>query len=90
MAELWMRSSRLETSGFQIKRYWYNATVLVSIPACCDTLESEGRHIKQICWLKVFTNVRGASKIKLKNVSKKRMATARRLIFFGISRGIHC
>jgi hypothetical protein len=26
--------------------------------------------------------VRGASKIKLKNVNKKRMATARRLIFF--------
>ncbi len=31
-----------------------------------------------------------ASKIKLKNVNKKRMATARRQIFFGISRGIHC
>jgi hypothetical protein len=31
-----------------------------------------------------------ASKIKLKNVNKKRMATARRLIFFGISQGIHC
>ncbi len=28
------------------------------------------------------TFVRGASKIKLKNVNKKRMATARRLIFF--------
>jgi hypothetical protein len=28
--------------------------------------------------------VRGASKIKLKKVNKKRMATARRLIFFGI------
>ncbi len=27
--------------------------------------------------------VRGASKIKLKNVNKKRMSTARRLIFFG-------
>jgi hypothetical protein len=35
-------------------------------------------------------NVRGASKIKLKNVNKKRMATARRLNFFGISQGIHC
>ena len=34
--------------------------------------------------------VRGASKIKVKNVNKKRMATARRLIFFGISQGIHC
>jgi hypothetical protein len=34
--------------------------------------------------------LRGASKIKLKNVIKKRMATARRLIFFGISQGIHC
>jgi hypothetical protein len=34
--------------------------------------------------------VRGASKIKLKNVNKKRMATARRLIFFGISQGVHC
>ncbi len=33
--------------------------------------------------------VRGASKIKLKNVNKKRMATARRLIFSGISQGIH-
>ncbi len=32
----------------------------------------------------------GASKIKVKNVNKKRMATARRLIFFGISQGIHC
>jgi hypothetical protein len=32
----------------------------------------------------------GASKIKLKNVNKKRMATARRLIFFGISQGIRC
>jgi hypothetical protein len=32
----------------------------------------------------------GASKIKLKNVNKKRMATARRLIFFGISQGINC
>ncbi len=30
------------------------------------------------------------SKIKLKNVNKKRMATARRLIFWGISQGIHC
>ncbi len=27
-------------------------------------------------------DVRGASKIKLKNVNKKRMATSRRLIFF--------
>ncbi len=36
-----------------------------------------------------FLHVRGASKIKLKNVNKKRMATARRLIF-GISQGIHC
>ncbi len=35
-------------------------------------------------------DVRGASKIKLKNVNKKRMATARRLIFLGISQGIHC
>jgi hypothetical protein len=35
-------------------------------------------------------HVRGASKIKLKNDNKKRMATARRLIFFGISQGIHC
>jgi hypothetical protein len=34
--------------------------------------------------------VGGASKIKLKNVNKKRMATARRLIFSGISQGIHC
>jgi hypothetical protein len=36
--------------------------------------------------------LRGASKIKLKYVNKKRMATARtrRLIFFGISQGIHC
>ncbi len=33
---------------------------------------------------------RGASKIKVKNVNKKRMATVRRLIFFGISQGIHC
>jgi hypothetical protein len=32
-------------------------------------------------------DVRGASKIKLKNVNKKRMATARRQIFFGISQG---
>jgi hypothetical protein len=29
--------------------------------------------------------LRGASKIKLKNVNKKRMATGRRQIFFGIS-----
>ncbi len=36
------------------------------------------------------THVRGASKIKLKNVNKKRMATAWRQIFFGISQGIHC
>ncbi len=34
--------------------------------------------------------LRGASKIKVKNVNKKRMATARRLIFFGNSQGIHC
>jgi intraflagellar transport protein 122 len=34
--------------------------------------------------------LRGASKIELKHVNKKRMATARRLIFFGISQGIHC
>jgi hypothetical protein len=34
--------------------------------------------------------VRGASKIKLKNVNKKRMDTARRQIFLGISQGIHC
>ncbi len=34
--------------------------------------------------------LRGASKIKLKKVNKKRMATARRLIFFLISQGIHC
>ncbi len=34
--------------------------------------------------------IRGASKIKLKNVNKKRMAPARRQIFFGISQGIHC
>ncbi len=33
---------------------------------------------------------RGESKIKLKNVNKKRMATDRRLIFLGISKGIHC
>jgi hypothetical protein len=38
----------------------------------------------------VLPEVRGASKIKVKNVNKKRMATARRLIFFGISQGIHC
>jgi hypothetical protein len=30
--------------------------------------------------------LRGASKIKLKNVNKKRMATARRIIFFNFSR----
>ncbi len=36
-----------------------------------------------------ITNIRGASKIKLKNVYKKRIATARRL-FFLISQGIHC
>jgi hypothetical protein len=36
----------------------------------------------------VFMYLRGASKIKVKNVNKKRMATARRLIFFGISQGI--
>jgi hypothetical protein len=40
--------------------------------------------------VKVHLQVRGASKIKVKNVNKKRMATARRLIFFGISQGIHC
>ena len=40
--------------------------------------------------LKNDVNVRGASIIKVKNVNKKRMATARRLIFFGISQGIHC
>jgi hypothetical protein len=39
--------------------------------------------------------VRGASKIKLKNVNKKRMATARRLIFWNFSRHplliwLHC
>ncbi len=38
----------------------------------------------------LFTKVIGASKIKLKNVNNKRMATARRLIFFGIFQGIHC
>ncbi len=36
------------------------------------------------------STVRGASKIKLKNVNKKRKATARRLIFFGVSQGVHC
>jgi hypothetical protein len=34
--------------------------------------------------------VRGASKIKVKSIYKKRMATARRLIFFGVSQGVHC
>ncbi len=34
--------------------------------------------------------IRGASKIKVKSMYKKRMATARRLIFFGISQGVHC
>jgi hypothetical protein len=37
-----------------------------------------------------FTVLRGASKTKLKNVNKKRMATARRQNFFEISQGIHC
>jgi hypothetical protein len=36
------------------------------------------------------TRVRGASKIKMKYVNKKRMATARRLVYFGISQSIHC
>ncbi len=45
-------------------------------------------HVFSVC-------VRGASKIKLKNVNKKRMATARRLIFLELSRhplliGLHC
>ncbi len=35
-------------------------------------------------------SVRGASKIKVKSIYKKRMATARRLIFFGVSQGVHC
>jgi hypothetical protein len=34
-------------------------------------------------------HIPGASKIKLKNLNKKRMATAWRL-FFGIYQGIHC
>jgi hypothetical protein len=34
-----------------------------------------------ILWTGNTVQVRGASKIKLKNVNKKRMATARRLIF---------
>jgi hypothetical protein len=34
-----------------------------------------------LCGHILYFNVRGASKIKLKNVHKKRMATARRLIF---------
>jgi hypothetical protein len=44
MAELWMRSSRA------VKRLAANLNVLGSIPACCDILVSEGRHLKQICW----------------------------------------
>jgi hypothetical protein len=40
--------------------------------------------------MKNVWDVRGASKIKLKNVNKKRMATARRQTFFGTSQGIHC
>ncbi len=38
----------------------------------------------------LFITLPGASKIKVKNVNKKRMATARKQIFFGISQGIHC
>jgi hypothetical protein len=34
--------------------------------------------------------LQGASKTKLKNVDKKRMATAGRLIFVRISQGIQC
>jgi hypothetical protein len=45
---------------------------------------------KDLVFAYYFLEVRGASKIKVKNVNKKRMATARRLIFFGISQGIHC
>jgi hypothetical protein len=44
----------------------------------------------QICMMTIDHDIRGASKIKVKNVNKKIMATARRLIFFGISQGIHC
>jgi hypothetical protein len=35
------------------------------------------------------SDLRGASKIKVKSMYKKRMATDRRLIFFGVSQGVH-
>jgi hypothetical protein len=45
------------------------------------TLKFRSRPINTVC-LPFKGTVRGASKIKLKNVNEKRMATARRLIFF--------
>ncbi len=37
----------------------------------------------------ISSELRGASKIKVKSMYKKRMATARRLIFLGVSQGVH-
>jgi hypothetical protein len=36
------------------------------------------------------SDLQGASKIKVKSIYEKRLATARRLIFFGVSQGVHC
>ncbi len=35
-------------------------------------------------------NIRGASKIKLINANKKKTVTVRKVIFWGITQGIHC
>jgi hypothetical protein len=63
-----------------------------------DILTCDKEKLKELgIWDKIYDKgidrtlyIRGASKIKVKNVNKTRMATARRLIFFGISQGIHC
>ncbi len=53
LAELWMRSSRAVDEMSRVERLAVNAnvaTVLGSIPASSDTVESEGRQMNQ-CWI---------------------------------------
>jgi hypothetical protein len=66
-----------------------NQKIAGSSPARIDRVLCD-KDLDRLVGVLVRNVVRGASEIKLKNVNKKRMATDRRLIYFGISHSIHC
>ena len=71
--------------GFPVSWVWASFKVLKN--ALNAYLQSKTGSVT-VSIMQVY--LRGASKIKFKSMYKKRMATARRQIFFGVSQGVHC